>query len=1110
MLNPVTDCLGRYSRATATKLLLLALLCFCSNQLFAQQLLETPVSINLQQVPLEEALNKISRQSGVKIAYVQNMVAHAKPVNYRCRDEKLSRVLEQVLHPSRLSYTLVGNIVVVKESIIQGPPSAPADSAAARRYTVKGTVTDLKGTPVDGASVLLQGRAGGTVTNAAGIFELPGITENDVLEISYTGFATQTVMPAGAKRLLVKLEEQAASLTDVVVVGYGTQKKTNITGAVSVLQGQALTMRPVGQASAALEGLAAGVTVTQRSGAPGGDGGSIRIRGVGTFSSAGADPYVVVDGVDGSLNSIDPNLIESITILKDAASASIYGSRGANGVILVTTKRGKASSLTVGYSGYAGWQKATNLPKVVNALDHMLLTNEANTNVGNAAPYSDALIQKYRAQGNGSTDSLPNTDWQKATLKGSGFQQSHFVTVNGGNEKIRTLASLGYFDQQGLIPNSSFKRFTIRNNTDIVFSSKLHLRLDLQFVNQIGTDPSVSAGTIFHWMDNLPANQLAFNSNGTYGTGWNGLNPVAASRSGGTYTLKTPFGSINATLNYHPVSWLNAELTVAPKYAETIFKNFTRAVQTYYRGGQPAYLSPAKSALVQSSAQSRYNYLRGTVTLNKTLKQHDLKLMLGAEQQDYRKDSIYAARDTYALPDYPVLNAGSSFSQTNAGSGEETAIRSFFGRFNYALKNKYLLELDARYDGSSRFRPNHRWGFFPSVSAGWRISQEAFMQSLKPVVNDLKLRASWGQLGNQNIISSYPSVASLSYGSYVLGGQIVNTAAINSLANSNITWEKTETGDIGLDMLLFGHLSVTADYYYRKTTDILLNLNVPLIIGLGAPTQNAGRADNKGWELSIGYKGRSGDFFYDISANLSDVINKVVDMRGILQSNITINREGYPIGSIYGYQAEGYFRDADDVAKHARQFGQVAAGDIKYKDQNGDGIINESDKRILGSTIPRYTYGATLHGAYKGFDLSVLLQGVGKADGLLYGGAVMPFYVEDIGGTLLEINKDRWTPQHTNASFPRLAWGGSNNQQVSDFWMRDASYLRIKNIQLGYTLPAVLTARIGIKSLQVYANLSNAFTFDRFWKGYDVESPVGRGNVYPQVKVYNFGINANF
>lgn len=1111
MKKSVSDCLQRHGCITVAKMLLVMQLCFFCQLLSAQRMLEKTVTVDLHQVPLGDALNKISRLSGVKIAYVQSMITQAKAVSYHCQEEKLSHVLEEVLRPRGLSYTLVGNIVVVKEAETFRPyqHNRTTDTATAHLGVVRGWITGVNGTAIPGATIRVQGKTGVAITGEEGHFELHGAGTGDSLEITGAGFISRTVAVTGEKELLIQMEEQVPGLSDVVVVGYGTQKKKNLTGSVTVIDGQALTLRPVGQGSAALQGLAAGVTVIQRSGEPGVDVGSIRIRGVGTFSSAGADPYVLVDGVDGSINSIDPNLIESVTILKDAAAASIYGSRGANGVILITTRRAKASRLSIAYSGYTGWQKPTNLPKVVNALDHMLLTNEANTNVGNSAPYSEALIQKYRAQGNGSSDSLPNTDWQKATLTASGFQQSHFVTVNGGSEKIRMLASMGYFDQAGLIPHSSFRRFTIRNNADIIFSSKFNMRIDLQYVNQIATAPSAGAATIFHWINNLPANQLARNANGTYGVGWNGINPVAASISGGTSVTKTPFGSINTTLNYQPLSWLKAEMTIAPKYAENLGKTFSKAVQSYYPDGRPAYLTPAKTQLIQSSAQSRYNYWRGTLTASRSFSRHDLKLMAGAEQQDYHTENIAASRDTYVLTDYPVLNAGSPFSQTNSGTGEETALRSFFGRLNYGFGNKYLLELNARYDGSSRFSQGHKWGFFPSFSAGWRVSQEAFMQSLKPVINELKLRASWGRLGNQNI-SSYPSVASLSYGAYTIGGQIVNTAAINSLANSNITWEKTAMTNAGADMTLFRHLTITADYYYRKTTDILLNLNVPLIIGLAAPVQNAGIVTNRGWELTIGYKGKSGDFTYDINANFSDVVNKVVDMHGIRQTGITINREGYPIGAIYGYEAEGFFNSEDEITKHAKQFGQLAPGDIKYKDQNGDGIINEADKKVLGSTIPRYTYGVTLHGAYRGLELSVLLQGVGKADGLLYGGAVMPFYVDDIGGSLLEINKDRWTPQHTNASFPRLAWGGSNNQQVSSFWMRDAAYLRIKNIQLGYTLPAAFTARLGVQSLRVYANLSNAFSFDHFWKGYDVESPVGKGNVYPQVKVYSFGIHVNF
>jgi len=499
-------------------------------------------------------------------------------------------------------------------------------------------------------------------------------------------------------------------IDEVVVVGYGVQKKVNLTGAVSAVSGEDLNNRPAGQTSSALQGMASGVTVTQRSGKPGSDGADIRIRGIGTLGNAA--PLVLIDGIEGSINNIDPNLIENISILKDAASASIYGSRAANGVILVTTKRGSSDKGAIAYNNYFGWQSATNMPKIVNALDHMLLTNEAYTNVGASPLYPEDIIAAYRSQGNGSSDEYPNTDWQKESLQGNGFQQSHFLTVNAGTNKVKMLTSVGYFDQKGLTLNSSFKRYTIRNNVDVKFSDQLAVKFDFQYVNPIVTSPAASIEELFQWMSSIPANQSFRNSNGTWGLGWNGNNPVSAAADGGVATNKSPFGSINASLIYRPKEWLTAEVNYAPKYATQVNKNFRKAVQSYFPDGTPSFSVPVRTALTQYNSQELFNNMRATLTLNKDFGPHQLKALIGGSREDYKIDYSQGFRDTYVLPDYEVLNAGSALNQSATGSASAWALQSLFSRINYVFRDRYLLELNARYDGSSRFAKGNRHGFF--------------------------------------------------------------------------------------------------------------------------------------------------------------------------------------------------------------------------------------------------------------------------------------------------------------------------------------------------------------------------------------------------------------
>ncbi|TDH28643.1 TonB-dependent receptor [Segetibacter sp. 3557_3] len=1007
--------------------------------------------------------------------------------------------------PPRLAFaaSLIPAFIFVL--LLLTPTMAGAQDNAPGTTTVKGQVTDEKGAPLADVSITLKGTNVGTATGPMGDFSIAVSGSRPVLLVSSVGYATQEIPVNNQQNLKIVLQPDAVALNSVVVVGFGTQKKVNLTGSVSSISSKDLASRPVAQLSAGLQGLAPGITVTQGSGRPGGDGGTIRIRGIGTLNDA--NPLVLIDGIEGAINSVDPNLVESVSVLKDAASASIYGSRAANGVILVTTKRAKGNRLSVAYNNYLGWQSPTNLPEIVNALDHMQLINVAYVNSGRAPLYSNDLIQKYITEGASNRDLYPDTDWQKEVLSGSGFMQNHFLSLNGGSEKIKFITSLGYLDQKGLYPTSGFKRYTLRNNADMIFSDKVNVRFDIQLSHSITTESGRGSASVFNQMNRIGSNVPGIFANGNWGEGSNGNNPIAYSRSnGGLQKNTSPNLLLNATLNYRPTKSLLAEFTVAPRYNESNDKNFARAVTTYKADGSVAFTSPAITSLDQSNSKSLYNNLRTTLTYTGNFGDHHLKVLGGVSREDYKNENFSASRDGFVLPDYPVLNTGSSSTQVNTGTASEWALQSVFGRINYDYKERYLLELNSRYDGSSRFARGKQYGFFPSVSAGWRVSEEAFFVSMKPVINDFKLRASWGQLGNQ-LIGTYPFTSSIVLGAYAMGGQIVNTAALNTMANPEISWETTEMTNIGLDARLFGNFSITADYYTKRTSDILYDLDIPLTLGLAKPYQNAGVVQNKGWELGVAYAGGTKDFRYDVNFNISDVQNKVVDLKGVNRTGITVSNEGYPINSLYGFEALGIFQSDDEVAKHAKQFGSVKAGDIIYKDQNGDGIINDADNIIIGSTIPRYTYSSTMNASYKGLNISLFLQGVGKANGYLYEQSIMPFFN---GGTVHEQHKDYWSPQNPGAAFPRLAFGESNNEKNSSFWMKDAAYLRVKNLQLGYTIPGRLTQRGGIRNLRIYVNARNLFTWDNFWRGYDVETPVGTGNVYPQVKVYTFGVDVNF
>jgi TonB-linked SusC/RagA family outer membrane protein len=556
------------------------------------------VTFNKQNASLEDVLKEIRKQTDYNFLYTDEMMKGTKPVDAEFKNASLEDALKQCFAGQPLTYSINQKTVVIRRL----PKTQKVAEVPLPPLLIKGKVTDTLGASIPGVNVKLKGTTTGTTTDTDGNYAISAPDGNGSLVFSYLGFNTQEVQINGRNTITIQLKERASALNEVVVVGYGTQKKVNLTGAVSVVSGKDLDTRPVGQTSAALAGIAPGVTVIQNSGRPGGDAGTIRIRGVGTTGNA--DPLVLIDGIEGTMNNIDANIIESISILKDAASSSIYGSRAANGVILVTTKRGSGKKISITYNSYAGWQKPTNMPDVVNALDHMLLMNEAYTNVGRTQLYPNDLIEQYRSQNGVSSDKYPNTNWQKEVLTGSGFQQSHFVNINGGSDNIRVLTSVGYFDQKGIIENSGYRRYTVRNNTDITFSKKLSMKFDLQFVNGITKEPAIGTGNVFNQMDGIPANQLAKNSNGTWGIGWNGLNPVAASIDGGTNQTTSPSGIINASLNYRPVDWLTAEFTIAPKLGESIGKNFNKAIQTYYPDGTIGYRSPALTSLTESNNRS--------------------------------------------------------------------------------------------------------------------------------------------------------------------------------------------------------------------------------------------------------------------------------------------------------------------------------------------------------------------------------------------------------------------------------------------------------------------------------------------------------------------------
>ncbi|MCE5180072.1 MAG: TonB-dependent receptor [Porphyromonadaceae bacterium] len=991
----------------------------------------------------------------------------------------------------------------------------------AQQKSVSGNITDKNGLPLAGVTIVVKGTTHGTVSDANGNYLITGVDSDDLLIFSFVGMETQEIKVGSQTRIDITMQEEAIALEEVVAVGYGIQKKINLTGAVESVNSERINWKPVGQTSMALQGVAPGVTITQNSGQPGKDGGTIRVRGIGTLGTAGQDPLVLIDGIEGKINTVDPNDIENISILKDASSAAIYGSRAANGVILITTKRADNKKISVSYDGYIGWQDPTDMPEIVSGLDHMLLLNEANRNLGQTITFQESYIEEYRK--NAPSDLYPDTDWQKLTLTNNGLMQNHSFNVSGGTDFIKLRSSIIHFEQNGLIPNTGYNRNSFRLNTDIQALETLAFKFDIRGSDELQYEPSAGVSNIFFDMNGrIPRNMEGLLSDGRYGQGWLGSNPIAEANDSGKANLRMQTITLNFQGIWTPVGGLDISFMYAPEFYSSFYKEFTHTINTYYGDGRLAYLNPNMSSLTQRSIRTKTDNVRALVNYTKNIKNNNFAVLAGFEQIEYLYESFQGYRENFPLENYQLLSLGSEINQQADGSGNEFALRSYFGRFNYNFKEKYLFEANLRYDGSSRFASGNKYGWFPSFSAGWRISEENFLNSSKTIDN-LKLRLSWGELGNQNI-GNYPFASSVALTKgYILNEVAVAGASLTELGNTEISWETTEMLNAGLDITFLDKFSATGDFYIKNTRDILLQLPIPMTVGLTEPYQNAGKVRNTGWDLSLTHFNTVNDFKYDVTFALSDVKNEIIDLKGTgpYIGTYTIRMEGQPIDAFYGFKSDGLFQTPDEVAEHATQFGGlVAPGDVKYVDQitvdtdgdgiadTGDGVITAAgDRVVLGSSIPRYTFSLNLNASYKGFDVSMFFQGVGKANGFRHESGVWAFYV---GSTAVKRHLDRWTPDNTDASYPRLTFNYPNNEQISDYWMLDAAYLRMKNLQLGYSLPSSLLEKSFIEHCRIYFSAQNLFTIDNFLDGFDVEAPNGSSGFYPMVKTFTFGINLKF
>lgn len=1017
------------------------------------------------------------------------------------------------------------------------PPVSPSQAKAIAnslqsqqnngKFKITGNVADNNGEPIIGASVVVSGTKNGTVTDIDGNFTLVSNSETPTLNISYVGFDTQNIKVRSGQTIKVTLKENAQSLEELVVVGYGSQKKVNVIGSIATVDSKSLEARSASDVSNMLTGQMSGVTITQTSGNPGQDGGTIRVRGVGSFGAT-PSPLVLVDGMPGSLSDITPDEIENISVLKDASSAAIYGSRAANGVVLVTTKRGKEGRTKVSYNGSVGFSKAAELPEMAHSYEYAKFYNIA----AGTETYKPEDIQKYK---DGSDpDNYADENYLDKLFGGHSFLTKHTLNVNGGNDRVQYMATVGYLRHDGLLENNYYNKYNARLNLNAKLTKDLSMGIRLNGMASDRHEPSTPgsldtggyAGIMLAAL-RYPGLLPSYMSDGSNGVGLKGSGtPVAWAEKCASFYRQDfdKFGG-NIDLTYKPIKGLTIKGISGYKYSLQHVRHYRSEFAT--ADGR----TNGPSSLTDDMYRTVYKTFQATADYNTTIaKKHAIDVLVGYTWEDENQRSVGGYRQKFPSNDVPYLTAGGADGQTNFGGGYDWAIQSIFGRLTYNYDERYLFEATMRYDGSSRFPTDSKYGFFPSAALGWRVSEEKFWKdsSVAKWFTNLKLKASTGVLGNNNI-GNYPYQSVYTLGSnqnYVFGGVYTTGASITTYVDPNLKWEKTRTSDIGIETGFFqNRLTFNATYYYRKTTDVLYkpSASYSSIFGLNLSQVNTGAVENKGWEFEIGYRDKVGSFNYWVNGNFSIIKNKVLTlgMGNVTQANGMVGNGsnlfiGYPMQMYYGYKTDGVFLTDEEVGEWHDQSAIAKgskAGDIRYVDLDGNGKVTPKDMTYLGSSIPKYNFGLSFGGDYKGFDFSVLLQGVAGVKGRLNEWAGFAFFQE--GNIQKWQMEECWNMNPTNRypKYPRLeimSNAGSNNTLLSDFWILNASFVKVRNIQFGYKLPKNIISKAGISSMRAYISLDNPFSFDSYRKGWDPENTNNRGSYYPVMSSYTFGLTLAF
>jgi TonB-linked SusC/RagA family outer membrane protein len=1008
---------------------------------------------------------------------------------------------------------------------------------AQNNILVTGKVTSKSGEPLVGATVTVKGTILATTTNETGNFSI-NTTRGATLVVTYTGMADlETVVHSAGEVNLSLMESTASTLTDVVVVGYGQQRRSNLTGSISTVRTKELTQSPVADLSNALQGRVPGVITKQGSGEPGRDGASIYIRGNSTFGST-MEPLFVVDGIVRSyrdFSQLDPNEVESVSLLKDASSAAIFGVRGANGVVLVTTKRGKSGKITTSYSFNYGFQKVTKFNNNLGSYEYATLLNEALFNDGLPLAYTNAEIENFRT---GADPVLyPNTNWQKLVLGGTAPMMQHNLSFSGGSERVRYFASLGFLDQEGLYSSLNYRRYNGRINLDLQVTNTTKVSIDLNGRLEKRRAPTTGISGIFeHTLRNPPTIPavypgVGYAQVGSYVNTLRAIDPAAGYDRTEDNTILT---TVQVEQQIPWVKGLSLKGVLAYDKRMNFGKRWSDNVYVYTKNpttgnfDRSPYNNPSLS---ENYFQQSQTELQAHINYTNRFGNHGVSALVLFLQQERPQNQFGASRSGYEfsffdiLSQGPATNASGTITETIFGTKERFALRSAAARINYDFDNKYLFQASLRADESENFAPDYRRGYFPAFSAGWVVSREEFMQSSN-VVDYLKIRGSWGKLGSDAInarflyLSRYSTVAN----NYPFGGTAL-PGLTPTAANPEVTWETSTKTDVGFEARLFkGLIDVEFAYFRELREDILAfrDPQIPLTYGGPLPAENVGEVENKGFELTLGHSKRlSNNLSYVIRANMTYAKNKIVYAPEGSNVPEAFRVVGRSIGSYYGYKAIGIIKDsATYYAYNKITAFPIGLGDIMYEDTNKDGRIDNNDRQwLMTGNIPEIVYGISGGVNFKGFEVNFLFQGAARVNQQLTNNAAFAFFN---GGRVTKEWLDRWTPDNPNASYPRLstnATATTNNYQIpggpafgnggNSFWIADASYLRLKNLELAYTFNMPALKKAGISSLRVYATGQNLITFTKMYN-VDPENTNVSGWYYPAQAMYNFGVNVQF